>query len=118
MARVTVEDCVSKVRDRFELVALSALRAKNIASGMPLTIERKGEKNTVLALREIAKGTVEIDQLKVGLVESFQKERQYEEINLNADNARDDEIEPEEYRFDKSESKAFSFAEENIETED
>ena len=80
MARVTIEDCVIKVKDRFELVAVAAQRAKDIASGAPLTIERKGEKDTVISLREIAEGTVDVEALREGLVKSYQKKREMEEV--------------------------------------
>lgn len=64
MARVTVEDCVDKISNRFELVLVAAQRARNIHSGAALTIERDNDKNPVVALREIAAGTVDLDQLK------------------------------------------------------
>lgn len=79
MARVTIEDCIDKVKDRFELVAVAAQRAKNIAAGEALTIERKQEKDTVLSLREIEQETVSVDDLRDALVKSFQKERELEE---------------------------------------
>ncbi len=75
MARVTIEDCLEKVDDRFELVALAAQRAKEISAGAELTIERKGEKDSVISLREIAEGTVKINNLRFGVVNSLQKER-------------------------------------------
>ena len=64
MARVTVEDCVDKIPNRFELVLLAARRARNIHSGAPLTVERDNDKNPVIALREIAEGTIELEALK------------------------------------------------------
>ncbi|MEE8173392.1 MAG: DNA-directed RNA polymerase subunit omega [Alphaproteobacteria bacterium] len=64
MARVTVEDCVDKVPNRFELVLLAARRARNIHSGAPLTVERDNDKNPVVALREIAEETIELEVLK------------------------------------------------------
>ncbi|NDF12206.1 MAG: DNA-directed RNA polymerase subunit omega [Proteobacteria bacterium] len=73
MARVTIEDCVEKVESRFELVAVAAQRAKSIASGSPLTIERDGEKNTVVSLREIAAASVNVDKLREDVIRSFQK---------------------------------------------
>jgi len=79
MARVTVEDCLDKVKDRFELVAIAAQRAKNIASGEALTIERNEEKDTVLSLREIAGETVSVSDLQEALVKSFQREREIED---------------------------------------
>ncbi|MGD9537898.1 MAG: DNA-directed RNA polymerase subunit omega [Alphaproteobacteria bacterium] len=64
MARVTVEDCVDKIPNRFELVLLAAQRARDIHSGASLTVERDNDKNPVVALREIAAGSVDLDQLK------------------------------------------------------
>ena len=61
MARVTVEDCVDKVPNRFELVMLAAHRAREIQSGSPITIDRDNDKNPVVALREIASGLVDYD---------------------------------------------------------
>ena len=73
MARVTVEDCVDKVENRFELVLLSAHRARMIASGSSLTVARDNDKNPVVALREIADETVAPDDLKEDLIHSLQK---------------------------------------------
>ncbi len=67
MARVTVEDCVDKIPNRFELVLLAARRARNIHSGAPLTVERDNDKNPVVALREIADETIELDALQYEL---------------------------------------------------
>jgi DNA-directed RNA polymerase subunit omega len=64
MARVTVEDCVDKIPNRFELVLLAAQRARDIHSGAALTLDRDNDKNAVVALREIAAGTADLDQLK------------------------------------------------------
>ena len=64
MPRVTVEDCVDKIPNRFELVLLAARRARNIHSGAPLTVERDNDKNPVIALREIAEETIELEALK------------------------------------------------------
>ncbi|AIL13206.1 hypothetical protein IM40_06355 [Candidatus Paracaedimonas acanthamoebae] len=71
MARVTVEDCVRKVSNRFELVLVASQRARQIGAGSLLTVDRDNDKNPVVALREIAVGTVEADALKEGLVNSF-----------------------------------------------
>lgn len=73
MARVTVEDCVLKVPNRFELVMLAAQRAREVASGAPLTIDRDNDKNPVVALREIADETVSLEQLKNSLIKGHQK---------------------------------------------
>jgi DNA-directed RNA polymerase subunit omega len=73
MARVTVEDCVVKVPNRFELVLLAAQRAREITSGAPLTLDRDDDKNPVVALREIADETVGLIQLKDSVVRGLQK---------------------------------------------
>ena len=73
MARVTVEDCVDKVENRFELVLLASHRARMISSGAPLTIDRDNDKNPVVALREIAEQTVAPEDLKEDLIHSLQK---------------------------------------------
>jgi len=73
MARVTVEDCVDKVENRFELVLLASHRARMIASGAPLTVDRDNDKNPVVALREIADQTVAPEDLKEDLIHSLQK---------------------------------------------
>lgn len=72
MARVTVEDCVDKVPNRFELVALAAHRAREIAAGSALTIDRDNDKNPVVALREIADETQSASDLRERLIESLQ----------------------------------------------
>ena len=73
MARVTVEDCVDKVNNRFELVLLAAHRARLISSGAPLTIDRDRDKNPVVALREIADEGIQPDDLREQLIHSLQK---------------------------------------------
>ena len=73
MARVTVEDCVEVVANRFELVAVAGQRAKDIASGAPLTIERDNDKNAVVALREIADKKVDVPSLRELLIKGKQK---------------------------------------------
>ena len=73
MARVTVEDCVLKIPNRFELVMVSSQRAREISSGSELTIDRDNDKNTVVALREIADETVNLETLKEALVKNYQK---------------------------------------------
>jgi DNA-directed RNA polymerase subunit omega len=73
MARVTVEDCVDKVENRFELVLLAGHRARMIASGAPLTVDRDNDKNPVIALREIADQTIAPEDLKEDLIHSLQK---------------------------------------------
>ena len=79
MARVTVEDCVDKIDNRFELVLLAAHRARSIANGSPITIERENDKNPVIALREIADETVAPDDMREGLIHSIQKNVEVDE---------------------------------------
>ena len=87
MARVTVEDCVERIPNRFELVMLAAKRSREIASGSVLTVERDNDKNPVVALREIADETVPLDDLREELVRGLQKHIEVDEPE------EDDEIE-------------------------
>jgi DNA-directed RNA polymerase subunit omega len=79
MARVTVEDCVDKVPNRFELVLLAAHRARSIASGSPIAVDPDNDKNPVIALREIADKTIPPDDLREGLIHSIQKNVEVDE---------------------------------------
>ena len=79
MARVTVEDCVDKVPNRFELVLLAAHRAREIAAGAPVTVDRDNDKNPVVALREIADETQVADDLRERLIESNQTQNEVDE---------------------------------------
>lgn len=73
MARVTVEDCIDKVTNRFELVMVAAQRARRLGSGAALTLERDNDKNPVVALREIAETTISVDDLREELVKNNQR---------------------------------------------
>ena len=73
MARITVEDCVLKVPNRFELVLLAAQRAREVASGSPLTVDRDNDKNPVVSLREIADGTIQVEDMQQHLLQNLQK---------------------------------------------
>jgi DNA-directed RNA polymerase subunit omega len=73
MARVTVEDCIDKVENRFDLVLIASHRARIVSSGAPITVERDNDKNPVVALREIAEETVSPGDLKEDLIHSLQK---------------------------------------------
>ncbi len=79
MARVTVEDCIDKVPNPFSLVLLAAHRARAVAAGEPLTVGRDNDKDPVVALREIAEGTVSTDILREGLILSMQKHAEVDE---------------------------------------
>ena len=73
MARVTVEDCIEKIPNRFDLVLAAAQRARHISTGNPLTIDRDNDKNPVVALREIADETIDPDKLRDDIVNGLQK---------------------------------------------
>ncbi len=79
MARVTVEDCIEKVDNRFDLVLLAAHRARMISSGQPITIDRDNDKNPVVALREIADGTLTPADLEEDFIHSLQKHVEVDE---------------------------------------
>jgi DNA-directed RNA polymerase subunit omega len=79
MARVTVEDCVLQIPNRFELVMLAAQRARDISAGASLSLERDNDKNPVVALREIADTTIELDSLRNALVKGLQKHVEIDE---------------------------------------
>jgi DNA-directed RNA polymerase subunit omega len=85
MARVTVEDCVDKVPNRFELVMLAAHRAREIAAGSPITIDRDNDKNPVVSLREIADETQSAESLRERMIESHQTQ-------IEVDEAEDDDM--------------------------
>ena len=84
MARVTVEDCVDKIPNRFELVLLSAQRARQVSGGAELTIDRDRDKNPVVALREIAEMTVKPRDLEEALIGSLQR------VQVDEDDVADD----------------------------
>jgi DNA-directed RNA polymerase subunit omega len=79
MARVTVEDCVDKVANRFELVLLAAHRARAIANGSHITVDPENDKNPVVALREIAEKTVPADDMRESLIHSIQRNVEVDE---------------------------------------
>ena len=85
MARVTVEDCVTRVPNRFELVMMAAQRGRNISAGAPLTLDRDNDKNAVVALREIAEAKVDLKELENSLIRGLQ-------TVVEADEREDDEI--------------------------
>lgn len=86
MARVTVEDCVDKVSNRFELVLDAAKRSRQISSGAPLLVERDNDKNPVVSLREIADELVEPDNLKEAIIHDMRKvveQEEQEEVDMS-----------------------------------
>ena len=84
MARVTVEDCIDKVENRFELVLLAGHRARLISQGAPITVDRDNDKNPVVALREIADETLSPGDLKEDLIHSLQKHVEVDEPEVDA----------------------------------
>lgn len=79
MARVTVEDCVDKVSNRFDLVMLASHRARSVSDGAPITVERDNDKNPVVALREIAEETLGVEELREQAIESNQRHIEVDE---------------------------------------
>lgn len=79
MARVTVEDCVERIPNRFDIVLLSARRARAIAAGSMLTVDRDDDKNPVVSLREIGDGTIDLVELKSNLIHSLQRRVEVDE---------------------------------------
>ncbi len=85
MARVTVEDCVQRIPNRFELVLLAAQRARNLSRGEELTLDRDNDKNPVVALREIADDVVDSDALREGLIVSLQRVDEHSDAEEEAE---------------------------------
>ncbi|MEL6828827.1 MAG: DNA-directed RNA polymerase subunit omega [Pseudomonadota bacterium] len=85
MARVTVEDCVEQVPNRFDLILLAAQRARMIREGSPMTVDRDNDKDPVVALREIADKTVDLKVVKESLISDLQEVRPGEEEEREAD---------------------------------
>ncbi|MGO4565168.1 DNA-directed RNA polymerase subunit omega [Rhizobium sp. 2YAF20] len=112
MARVTVEDCIDKVENRFELVLLASHRARLVSQGAAITIDRDNDKNPVVALREIADETLSPDDLKEDLIHSLQKHVEVDEpepdpaslasagSSASSDNEQEDD-QPEAVTFDQ-----------------
>ena len=98
MARITVEDCIDKFPSRFELVLVASNRARKLYSGENPTVEIDNDKNTVIALREIAEETLTTEQLKNDLIEEYQTSTfsEDEEINEIEDNSVESEVEDNE----------------------
>lgn len=86
MARVTVEDCIVKIPNRFDLVMAAAQRSREISAGSPITIDRDNDKNPVVALREIADDTVKSGELQEALIKGLQK-------HVEVDEPEDDDLE-------------------------
>jgi DNA-directed RNA polymerase subunit omega len=87
MARVTVEDCIEKISNRFDLVLTAAQRARGISSGDPLTVDRDNDKNPVVALREIANVSISTEEIQEELIKSLQQISRREEEQTSNDEA-------------------------------
>lgn len=129
MARVTVEDCVLVVPNRFELVVLSSQRAKDIASGGMLTVDRDNDKNAVVSLREIAEKTVDVEALRECVVQNLQRKVKTDryEPEPSANQAEEESLSSLEMiqemdsfgiQEDFSDSDGITFSEENLEVDD
>ncbi|MGN1063734.1 MAG: DNA-directed RNA polymerase subunit omega [Alphaproteobacteria bacterium] len=93
MARVTVEDCVEKVPNRFDLVLLASGRAKSLGSGAAPTVERDNDKDTVVALREIEENTIDLNQVRDGLIIGMQKYVGAQESDIDTEEIKEVEAE-------------------------
>ena len=100
MARVTVEDCIEKIPNRFDLVLAAAQRARHISTGNPLTIDRDNDKNPVVALREIADETIDPDKLRDDIVNGLQKLTNNEFVENEEDEILEDNRLEDNYTID------------------
>jgi DNA-directed RNA polymerase subunit omega len=90
MARVTVQDCIKNIPNRFELVIVATQRAKQIASGTPLTVDRDNDKDAVVSLREIAGKTIDLEQTKEDFIQAFCKRQMIEQASRPAPKSNDE----------------------------
>ena len=130
MARVTVEDCILVVPNRFDLVVTAAARAKQISSGMPLTIDRDNDKDSVVSLREIADKTIDVKLVQEEIVVNFTKKAGFDPADVieeenHASYTVDSRGDIQEVFSDahhmveqQPAGQGMSFVEENIEVED
>lgn len=126
MARVTVEDCILNIPNRFDLVVTAAQRAKQISSGMPLTIDRDNDKDAVVSLREIADKTIDLSLVNEEIIQHFQKkvgfdpsdriedESDYASTNLVSEAFED----ARQFITPGDQAGGMSFVEENVEVDD
>ena len=108
MARVTVEDCVEEIPNRFELVILASERAKSISSGAPLTVDRDNDKNPVVALREIATKNIDPEVLRESQIVGLQKNNKVDEAPEENLYAEAQESAPEEVDYSSANEDIFS----------
>ncbi len=100
MARVTVEDCIQKVENRFELIIAASQRAREISNGVQIEVDKDNDKNTVISLREIGNGAITFDDLKERYLKSLQK------VTVNNEDDDDNSIEEEFSAYLKDETSA------------
>ena len=119
MARITVEDCIDKFPSRFELVLIASNRARKLYSGETPTVEIDNDKNTVIALREIAEETLTKDQLKNDLIEEYQTNTfsEDEDINEIEDNSDESQSEASESVIDETNQEGENISESAEETQ-
>ena len=117
MARITVEDCIDKFESRFELVLVAANRARKIHSGEAPTVEKDNDKNTVIALREIADETIPVDNLKEKLVEEYQAESMQSEEEFSLEYSNDEKINVEDEIIDENITQDFNDSENLVQKE-
>lgn len=115
MARVTIEDCIEKIKSRFELVVLAAQRAKEISSGAKILVDEDGDKSGVIALREIAGGKIDKETLKECLIKKYLTRAVVEEEDL-PDSDEDLEIQQDmaKLAFQAKDVKGMSYEEEEL----
>jgi DNA-directed RNA polymerase subunit omega len=126
MARITVEDCIEKIPNRYELVVLAAQRAKDITAGSPLSVDRDNDKDAVVSLREIAEETVSLDTLKEEVIQSYSTLQALDSIDRSSRNSDSDtvaeeveeDLEEMQIELQKISPGEMSFIDENIEVED
>ena len=127
MARITVEDCIDKFESRFELVLVASNRARKLHSGDEPTVQKNNDKNTVIALREIADETISADEFKQSLIEEYQTVSpineedelglEFDDQNVNEQNANKDEIKDHNFE-NESVEELEEIEESNMETND
>ena len=129
MARVTVEDCILIIPNRFDLVVTAAARAKQISSGMPLTIDRDNDKDSVVSLREIADKTIDSKLVLEEIIQSNQKKSGFDPADVIEEDTHssytinnrgdiEESFAAEQAQFVEQAGQGMSFVEENIEVED
>lgn len=124
MARITVEDCIQVVPNRYELVVLAAQRAKDIAAGSPLILDRDNDKDAVVSLREIAEKVVNLDALKEEVIQSYSTVQPLDRIGGKSDISDQiaEDLEEAQHGMEdagmNNKGAGMSFVEENIEVDD